>query len=43
MGFTPWRQRQQLAMHIGTAPAKVPALFHLPPQDSFDLWPIYVP
>lgn len=38
MGFTPWRQRQQLAMHIGTVFGQKSQLwFHLPPQDSFDL------
>lgn len=38
MGLTPWRQRQQLAMHIGTVFGQKSQLwFHLPPQDSFDL------
>ncbi len=38
MGLTPWRQRQQLAMHIGAVFGQKSQLwFHLPPQDSFDL------
>lgn len=38
MGLTPWKQRQQLAMHIGTVFGQKSQLwFHLPPQDSFDL------
>lgn len=38
LGLTPWKQRQQLAMHIGTVFGQKSQLwFHLPPQDSFDL------
>jgi ABC-2 type transport system ATP-binding protein len=38
MGLNPWKQRQTLAMHIGTVFGQKSQLwFHLPPQDSFDL------
>lgn len=38
MGLIPWKQRQTLAMHIGTVFGQKSQLwFHLPPQDSFDL------
>ena len=38
MGLTPWKQRQELALHIGTVFGQKSQLwFHLPPQDSFDL------
>ncbi|NLO87351.1 MAG: ABC transporter ATP-binding protein [Firmicutes bacterium] len=38
MELVPWRQRRQLAMHIGTVFGQKSQLwFHLPPQDSFDL------
>lgn len=38
LGYVPWQQRQQLALHIGTVFGQKSQLwFHLPPQDSFDL------
>jgi ABC-2 type transport system ATP-binding protein len=39
LGLTPWRQRQELAYHIGSVFGQKPQLwYHLPPIDTFDLF-----
>jgi ABC-2 type transport system ATP-binding protein len=38
LGFTPWRQRRQLAFHIASIYGQKSQLwYHLPPQDTFNL------
>ena len=39
LGYTPWKQRQKLAFHIGTVFGQRPQLwYHLPPVDTFTLF-----
>jgi len=39
LGFVPWRQRRELAYHIGSVFGQKPQLwYHLPPIDTFDLF-----
>ena len=39
LGYTPWRQRRQLAYHIGTVFGQKPQLwYHLPAEDTFRLF-----
>jgi ABC-2 type transport system ATP-binding protein len=39
LGFTPWKERQQLAYHIGTVFGQRPQLwYHLPAVDTFTLF-----
>src|SRR5512143_2539242 len=39
LGFTPWKQRQKLAYHIGTVFGQRPQLwYHLPAVDTFTLF-----
>ncbi len=39
LGYTPWKQRQKLAYHIGTVFGQRPQLwYHLPPVDTFTLF-----
>jgi ABC-2 type transport system ATP-binding protein len=38
LGYTPWRQRRQLAFHIASIYGQKSQLwYHLPPQDTFNL------
>ncbi|MGE5572372.1 MAG: ABC transporter ATP-binding protein [Bacteroidota bacterium] len=38
LGFTPWRERERLAFHIGSVFGQKSQLwYHLPPLDTFDL------
>src|SRR5437660_11175550 len=38
LGFTPWKQRHKLSFHIASIYGqKSQLLYHLPPQDTFDL------
>ena len=38
LGFTPWKDREKLAYHIGSVFGQKPQLwFHLPPIDTFNL------
>ena len=39
LGFVPWKQRRELAYHIGSVFGQKPQLwYHLPPIDTFDLF-----
>lgn len=39
LGFVPWRERRQLAYHIGTVFGQKPQLwYHLPAEDTFQLF-----
>ncbi|MBN1564887.1 MAG: ATP-binding cassette domain-containing protein [Anaerolineae bacterium] len=39
LGYVPWRQRRQLAYHIGSVFGQKPQLwYHLPPVDTFELF-----
>lgn len=39
LGLTPWRERRQLAYHIGSVFGQKPQLwYHLPPEDTFRLF-----
>ena len=39
LGLTPWKQRRELAYHIGSVFGQKPQLwYHLPPIDTFDLF-----
>jgi ABC-2 type transport system ATP-binding protein len=39
LGFTPWKERRQMAYHIGSVFGQKPQLwYHLPPEDTFHLF-----
>lgn len=39
LGYTPWKERRQLAYHIGSVFGQKPQLwYHLPPEDTFRLF-----
>ncbi len=39
LGYTPWKERRQMAYHIGSVFGQKPQLwYHLPPEDTFHLF-----